>query len=94
MIGENVEFKTRDKAWAKHPNGDGYYDYVKSKGKVLDKISEVHGRVSPGWVHSKGSNNVAVSETSTYYMIADDKGKVHRVHPSDVCCVLEFNLYK
>ncbi len=61
-------------------------------GTVLDKISEVHGRVSPGWVRSSTGNaqDVVVNETNTYYMVAEEEtGVIHRLSPHKILKVLE-----
>ncbi len=83
MIGENVEFKSNKTEWR-----DGGNRSIKACGKVMDKISEIHTDVARGWAMSKGSNNVAVSETVTYYMIADKNGKMHRVSPEKILRII------
>ena len=91
MVGKRIEFKNPE-------YNKNFMSYVNGKlptetlnGIVLDKISEAHGRVSPAWARSSdgNSNDVAVTETHTYYMVAEDKtGIMHRLSPCKILKLL------
>lgn len=86
MIGKRVEFKNPN-----YSNNQYYMDSQPKtfKGVIFDKITEQSGRVSPAWARGGSGNDVAVTNTTTYYMVAEDKnGKMHRVYPSSIIRLL------
>lgn len=74
MIGQKVKFRiTR-------------YDLKCKIGEVLDKIDETKTTIRSG--QYVFSSDIPISRTKTYYLIADEKGRIHSVPPYDVLSVV------